>query len=135
MSLNVLVSLGELIHWVHEWLVDWWNWNTLILSLDNRIVLALERCAVWNRLLLLWSGLSLGEDITSLVSSMVSLNGIWNLPGISGRSRGALVRVASWDRFGSLLRKLVWVDEWLVNWLDWGDLVLRLHNRVGLALK
>jgi len=60
--------------------MDWWNWNTLILSLNNGVVLALERCAVWNRLLLRWSGLSLSEGF---VITMVGLHMSGDIPTIN----------------------------------------------------
>ena len=83
--LRVLDSLREL-HWVDEWLVHWLSWSDLILALHDGVGLALERGAVWYRLLLGWGCLSLGEDITSLVGTVVGLDSIWDFPSISGGS-------------------------------------------------
>ena len=121
--------------WVDEWLVNWLNWGDLILALHDRVGLALKRGAVWDRFLLIWL-IDLGSDITSILA-MVGLNVSWDVPGINSATLLALKRGASWNGLGSLglLSKLVWVDEWLVDWFDWGDLVLSLDNRVSLALE
>ena len=121
--------------WVHEWLVNWLSWGNLIFALHDRVGLALKRGAVWDRFLLIWL-IDLGSDITSILA-MVGLNVSWDVPSINCATLLALKRGASWDGFGSLglLSKLVWVDEWLVDWFDWGDLILSLDNRVSLALE